>query len=158
MSKISRCCLFLILYISKQIDQTFQKIKIQNCSSTAFTTWEFKARGHTNDGAVKAGGSHRTDIGWYQGRKDVYLIWRVGGFDVLCLMQLHNTWKKSEVLKPISFILVLYFITLSICKYIVIVKMTLLNLPCDTITLTFAYAAVNSGVRQWSWSGFYKLS
>lgn len=51
---------------------------------------------------------------------------------------------------PVSFILVLYFVTLSFCKYIVIVKMTLLNLPCDTITLGFAYAAVGSGAKQLS--------
>lgn len=47
-----------------------------NCFSTLFTTWEFKARDHTNGEALVAGGSHCTDIRWYQGRKDVYFIWR----------------------------------------------------------------------------------
>lgn len=47
-----------------------------NCFSTLFTTWEFKARDHTNGEALVAGGSHCTDIRWYQGRKDVYFVWR----------------------------------------------------------------------------------
>lgn len=67
-----------MLCISKQIYQAFQKLKIQ---STCFTTWEFKARDPTNDGADKAGSSHCTDIGQYKGRKDIYLIWSVGFFN-----------------------------------------------------------------------------
>lgn len=150
--------MLLISYIVRfKADLSSISENIQNCSGGLFTTWKVKARDHTNDAAVKAGG---LTIQTLRDIKVEKMFDLKGVLFLTCYIWCSYVTpekKTLNILKTASVVLVLYFITLSICKYIVIVKTTLLNLSCDTITLAFTYAAVDSGVNELSWSGFYKV-